>query len=497
MDLRTHFAAMWRHKWVVLVLSVVAAGVTFGVLSGESKVYQATAQLNVIAGQAENGQQPLQDATPFLAQTYATLAQTRPVLADAARRSGLHINEDIASTRVSVLTPGGIGYLQVAAKGPTPQAATALDSAASQALVDAVNAQQQQALQTQVAPIQNELQQLGSQLSSLPSGSPQRSTLETQYQAVSQSLVTAELQPLNRVVVVSPAGAGASPVAPQPPRYAVLAFVTALVVLAELSVGYEAVSDRFSRTTSDEELQRLTGLPVLARIPRSSVGPDLVEAFRMLRTSLLFTNGAGKSSTVAIVSSAPEVGKSFVAINLAASLADLEIRAALVDGDMRRPVVARRLGIGDSPGLSEVLEGAEVRRSLVTFEIESGRDLFVMPAGAPSRDPAGLLTSHLVDELLAELKGFDAVIIDTPAESMCPDASVIAAHCDAAVLVIDATSTTRRSLRGLLDRLNHVGAHPIGIVVNRATETGRSGRYYTRAGYDRRRDKAERVSRVS
>ncbi len=157
---------MWRHRWVVLVASVLVAGVVFVGLSFEAKVYQATAELSVTAGQAANGQQAIQDVTPFLATTYANLAKTRPVLADAARRSRLHISEEIADARISVQTPSSIGFLELTATGPSSQDATALDSAISAALVDAVKSQQQQALQAQLAPIQSDLQQLAAQIAS-------------------------------------------------------------------------------------------------------------------------------------------------------------------------------------------------------------------------------------------------------------------------------------------------------------------------------------------
>ncbi len=495
MDLSTHFAAMWRHRWVVLGASVVVAVVVFIALSLEAKVYQANAELSVTAGQASNGQQAIQDAVPFLAQTYADLAQTRPVIANAARLSGLGISEQTAASRVSVQTPGSLGFLVLTATGPSPQAATALDKATSDALVSAVATQQTQDLQAQVANLQNEIQQLNSQTAALPATSTQRATLQAEVQQLEQSLASVLAQPQNRVDPVSPAQANSSPVAPQPKRYALLSFIASLVVLAELSVGYELLSDRFSRATRDDEIRRLTGLPVLARIP-SAPGPELVEAFRTLRTSLLFMNGASKTHTVGIVSSAPDVGKSFVSINLSSTFADLGVHVALVDADMRRPVVASRLGIGDSPGLSEALNGGDVAETLVARRTEGGFNVFVMPAGAPAPDPAALLTGRLSEWVFPALSGFDAVVVDTPAETMFPDASIIAARCDASVVVIDANSTKRRSLKGLLEHLREVGAHPMGIVINRVSEPARVGRYYSRSGYYSRASDARQIVRA-
>lgn len=497
MDLAAHFAAMWRHRLAVVAASLVVAVVVYGGLSLESKVYQATAQLSVISGQATSGQQPASQVTPFLAASYATLAQTRPVLADAAKGSGLGISEQTADDRISVQQPGGIGYLTITATGPSPHAATALDGAETAALTNAVQVEQQQALQSQLASIQSELNKLQAQISSLPKNSPQLAVATALYNQLLGSSASSTQQPQNSVQTVSPANPGSSPVAPQPKRYALLAFVTALVLLAELSVGYELVSDRFSRATRDDEIRRLTGLPVLARIPRIP-GPELVEAFRTLRTSLLFMNGASKTRSIAIVSSAPEVGKSFVSINLASSFADLGIHAALVDADMRRPAIASRLGISDSPGLSEALNGGDVADRLIGRRTESGFNIFVMPAGAPAPDPAALLTGRLSEWVFPGLSGFDAVVVDTPAEALFPDASIIAARCDTTVIVIDAMTTKRRSLKALLDHLEAVGAHPQGVVVNRVPEPVRVGRYYSsRSGYYERSKEAEQVPQTN
>lgn len=487
MDLTAHFAAMWRHRWAVLASSVLVAVVVFVGFSLQAKVYQATAEISVIVSTGASGQ-PVQQDIPFLALTYAGLAHTRPVLAQAAKLSHLQISEDTAAARVSVQTPGSIGYIVLDATGPSPTAAAALDRALSVALVDEVQAEQQQQLQ----PLVNKAQQLQTQLEGLRPNSPLIVTLQTQYQ-VAVAAISSEQSNQASLNLVSPAQAGSSPVAPKPKTDALLAFLTALVVLAELSVGYELLSDRFSRGTRDDEIRRLTGLPVLARIPRAP-GPELVEAFRTLRTSLLFMNGSSKSRSIAIVSSTPGVGKSFVSINIASSFADLGIQATLVDGDMRRPAIAARLGLADSPGLSEALNGGDVAETLAGRRTEGGFNLFVMPAGAPAPDPAALLTGRLSEWVFPGLSGFDAVVVDTPAEGVFPDASIIASRCDATVIVIDAITTKRHEVKALFDHLKEVGAHPQGVVVNRIAEPARVGRYSARSGYYLRGSGAEQVT---
>ncbi len=493
MDLAAHFAAMWRHRWTVLLAALLVAGATYGAFSFEPNVYQANAQVNVVAGQAANGQQSVQELTPFLAQTYETLAKTRPVVSAAVRASHLNISEGTASSRISVQNPGSLGFLVLTADGPSPDSALALDKGLTQALVNAVQVQQQQALQTQLSPIENEANQLASQIAALPSDSSRLPALQNQYNDIEQSIVSAKLQPLNGLDVVSPAQAGSSPVSPKPKEDALLAFVTGLLVFAELSVGYEVLADRFVGAAKDDEIRRLTGLPVLARIPKADgAGPEVVEGFRTLRTSLLFMNGSRKYQTIAVVSSAPQVGKSFIAINLAFSFADLGVYSALVDGDMRRPAVAGRLDMADAPGLSETLKGDDVVENLVAKTTENGNVVFVLPAGGPVADPAALLTGSLSDWVFPAFASLEAVVVvDTPAESFFPDASIIASRCDATVIVIDALSTRRQSLKALADRLRQLGANPLGVVVNRSDEPSGVSRYYSRTSYYRRSAEAQ------
>jgi len=494
MDLEAHFAAIWRHRWLVLAASVLVAGLVYIGTSALQAVYQADAQLSVTAGQAAAGQ-GVQGAVPFLATTYQSLAKTSPVLADAAKRSGLHITEETADARTSVQTNSATGFLNIAATGPSAEDATALAMAMSNALIAAVNSQQQQALNQDTAPIQSEIAQIENQLSSSSIGSTQQANLQTQYQALVQALDNRIAQAPNRLNVVSPAHAGSSPVAPTPKRNSLLAFITALVVFAELSVGYELVSDRLSKAPRDDEIRSLTGLPVLARIPKDP-GSDMVEAFRILRTSLLFMNEEGKTHTIAVVGSESKVGKSLVSINLAGSFASLGVQAALVDADMRRPAIASRLGMSDSPGLSEALNGADGAAAFKGWKTQSRFKVSVMPAGAPVPDPAALLTGRWSEWASRRLSEFDTVIVDTPPGSMFPDSLIVASGCDAAIIVIDARSTKRRPLLGLIDHMRERGVHPQGVVVNQVTQATHVGRYYSRARRPYRERRFREGSRV-
>jgi polysaccharide biosynthesis transport protein len=487
MDLAGHIAAIWRHKWIVLVASIVVAAFTYLFTSVQHKVYQATAQLNVVVGQSSS--QSPETLSPYLAQSDAALAKTSPVLKEAVKLARLNLTELQASSDVSVDNPSGLGYLQVAATGPSRAAATSLANGLTQALIQAVNNQATVSSTLQTTLLQNETNSINAQLQNPNLSTSERVVLEDQLSALDAAYAQELAQGQNGLSIVSPASGLSSPVSPTPKRSAAFALVAALVVISELSVGYELLSDRFSRNVDDEEIKNLTGLPILARVPMGD-GADLVEAFRTLRTSLLFRGDADETRTIAVISTMPRVGKTFVSVNLACSFADLGINTALVDGDMRRPSIASEVGIADVPGLSEALVDGNVanRMAPVRRARESQNKVDLLPAGDTAADPAALLTGHLSELVLPALAGYDIVVFDTPAEHYFPDAAIISSRCDAAIVVIDTQITKRRSLKVILEHLYRVGGNPVGVVVNRSSNAATGSYYYRARKPSRRRD---------
>jgi capsular exopolysaccharide synthesis family protein len=214
---------------------------------------------------------------------------------------------------------------------------------------------------------------------------------------------------------------------------------------------------------------------VLARVP---VGNDeeTIEAFRGLRTTLMFLDTTTPMRTVAVVSSNPSAGKTFTCLHLARSVAALQISAVLIDGDMRRPVLHRQAGVGRSPGLGDLLKGAPLQSALHPSPGDDG--LHLIPGGTPVEDPAGMLASRAFRDILAQLDGAGLVVVDTPACDFFADGLAIASQCDATIVVIDAEGTRRRSVRRLIHQLRRMGSNPIGIVINRAEGRPRGYYYY-------------------
>lgn len=475
MDLAAHFRIIGQNWVRILVISVVLAAVVFLGSSTQSAQYQAKELLIVTPGQITGGQSQAQ-AAGFLAQTYAKFADTPTVVREAIKRSGLKVSLADATGRISASEVGELGFIEVRATGPSPKDAEALTRFASQALVSTVQAQQAAALFNDLLPLKLEQQQVQQQIDQLPPGDPGRGSLEDQIRALDQAMGARRAQPQDRVNIFSGAIAGNSPVSPKPTRDALLAFVVSLVVVSELTVLAHFTGDRFSRSEDTADVTRLTGLPVLAKIPRGS-GIEVVEAFRVLRTNLMVLEGAGKPRTVAVVSSNQAAGKTFTAVNLAESAAGLDEKVVLVDADLRKPAVHERLGVPRAPGLSQVLQGSDLTTAL--RKLPDTPFLRVLPSGAPVQDASGVLGARAFRHVLDALRAVRLVVVDTPPAALFADAMAVASQCDATIFVLDIKTSRRRQVRQSLEALERAGANLVGVVVNRTNAPRRSSYYET------------------
>jgi capsular exopolysaccharide synthesis family protein len=137
-----------------------------------------------------------------------------------------------------------------------------------------------------------------------------------------------------------------------------------------------------------------------------------------------------------------------------------------MDADLRRPSVHKTLGMGPRSGLSNVLTGSAVLQQTISTSTILP-NLFIMPAGTPPPNPAELLASANMRDLIAELRGmFDHIVIDTPPTLSVTDAVVLSPRADATILVIRSGQTTKQALRRARDILMQVNAHVAGVLLN-------------------------------
>lgn len=206
----------------------------------------------------------------------------------------------------------------------------------------------------------------------------------------------------------------------------------------------------------------------LAKLTFDSADTEAAEAFRSVRTSLLF--GADLCQTIAITSPATGDGKTTLASNLAILLAQSGKRVAIIDADFRQPALHEIFAVDNEVGLSGVLGGEDVDTAVRRSAVEH---LDVLTTGQPSNDVSQQLNSPRFNEVLRQLKArYDHVLFDTSGVIGSNDARVIAAGCDTTLLVMRDERTTRFAATTARDALLSVGAMLMGIVLNDAARTG-------------------------
>jgi polysaccharide biosynthesis transport protein len=189
------------------------------------------------------------------------------------------------------------------------------------------------------------------------------------------------------------------------------------------------------------------------------------EAFRSMRTAVLFAGGGEEPRVLLVTSAASAEGKTVASLNLASTLGESGARVLLIDADLRHPRCHTALGVSNERGFSNVLRGEHVVEDVVHALVMPR--VYVMPAGPPPPNPADLLGSPRVGELFAGLRDrYDFVVLDTPPVLPVTDAAVLARLADGVVLIVKSGGTSRVLARRARDRLFQVGARFLGVLVN-------------------------------
>lgn len=479
MDLFDQLRIILRHWWRILLVALTAAVAVHWMVGNQSSVYRTTASLSVTPGRSGADGAVAEDTTLFLTRTYAQLATTKPVADRAVVDGGLKISVDDVLAMISTDSSTNVGFLTITASTNSPKLAATVANAVAAALIVEVEERQARAVEKDLEAVNAELKQVEAQLAKQSDpASAQVGSLTSRYDALLQVAIERRANPLDRIEVLAGAEPPASRSSPNPTRDGLIAFIAAAILAAEGTVALMAFGGRIDGEDL-ESVSRLTGLPVLAVVPRGD-GADVAEAFRSLRTSLYLRNDLKPPETMAIVSATANVGKSFTAIHFADALAGgfSGKRVLLVDADCRRPVLHERLGVRRAPGLTEALRGAPIDTVMVEVASPSGRHFDLIPSGRPVRDPAALIGGESFVRMIAGVNDLERlIIIDTPPVSLFGDPIAVATQCDATVLVIDAKASRKRQVLRTIEVLQRAGANMAGVIVNRA-KADRSSRYY-------------------
>lgn len=508
LDLRDYLYVIRARKWVIIraVVVVALAALIWSLL--QAPVYEG--QSKVLISEKGSGAEifgsiglDISSQPERGLQTQVQLMQVRPLLENTIRRLGLGIAPEDLAERVTISAVGLTNIVTVTARDGDPARAAEIANTLADEFViwsrdykrESINAAIDE-VSVRLDVAKNEILELGRRIND--EGKSDELAAELAIATGSYTTLAGKLEELRINAqlevgsgrVVSPAVEADEPVEPTPARNTALGLMVGLVFGLGMAFLYEYLDNTIK--TSDE-LERVLETPVLGLIPaekfekderrRTSIvthpGSAAAEAYRVLRNNLDFINFQHDITTVLVTSAAPAEGKSTVAANLAAGLAQAGKRVVLVASDFRKPTTQQFFGVRNLIGLSDVLTGAHTLKAALQRPRED-MDLLVLTSGKMPPNPSELLGSEKMHALLEELKGWaDWVIIDTPPLLAVADGAAVARFADGVLLVTKGGSSTREAVKRASEMLENVGGRVLGSVVWGLDATGaRSGYGY-------------------
>jgi capsular exopolysaccharide synthesis family protein len=523
---------IWRHKFLILSLGILAAAAAFALDTRRTKIYEAKAQVLLTPTLS----QAVSSANGTSSELSATdVATDAKVISSAAnQRAAADLLKVPSLPSASVSQVGATNVVNVAVQSPNPAFAIRAANAYAQAYIAGQQHQAVTSLESAAIQLSAKIATLGAQISKIqdqvaalsapttttfsssapatvpPSSNPAIAALQNQENSLLEQQTTLREQATQLSYTAQLAGGGgqiigtatapAQQVSPHRVRDTALAGGIGLVLGLGVAFLWEFVDDRIR---GEEDLEAATGsIPALGFIPtvpewlsrrsRQRGSPHVIteggstsspaaEAYRSLRTSIQFIRLDKEVRSIVVTSPYSNEGKTTTVANLAASMAQVGDRVAVLSCDLRKPELHAAFGLSNDVGFTSVILG-ETTPMKALQQIPGYDNLWVMPAGPIPPNPSELLASRRAERLLNMLTDqFDMVLIDTPPVLPVTDAAVLAAHADATLMVIAAGATTKKQARRAVEILQRVDSTPLGVIVNRIPHRG--GNFYYGYGY--------------
>ena len=459
MTILEFFRTTRANLWLLIIGIIVGAAAGFGYASLQPKVYAASSSGYVTVG--ESGTVDVlsgSTAAKERARSYAAIVSSEAV-AQKIKQNTPELSLSTGQIRSSLTATAGdnAALITVSAQASSPKNAQLLANSALQATADYIK----------------EIEQNPGNAQALVNGDSNAAATPP------ANSNTVRVIPLNNASVNPPL------VSPNYQQNTLIGAVIGLVVVYTAIFLRRALDQRI-RTRDDAT--KATGASILGVLPVSEdlneeniVNGDTddhiaQESIRQLRTNLRFVNVDTPPRSFIVTSAVPGEGKSTVSLSLARSLADAGSPVILIDADLRRPTVAKKLKLDAKVGLTQVLAG-QVEIANAVHQLGDS-NLFVLPAGRIPPNPSELLGSDKMRQLIKELSEEFIVVVDVPPLLPVTDASLLSHSVDGVILVGSIGRSHREQMTEASSILKKVNANLFGLVLNRAPRKGRGNSYY-------------------
>ena len=476
-----------RRKWIILQVLVAIPLLVLLLSLQQEKRYTATSSLLFEASQLDSGPIDLSRQ----AATNEELLQLPEVAQRTARALGAGVSTRQVQNSVEIEAAPDSDIVTLSATAATPALAADMANRYGEAFVSFRRESDEAGIERRIEIYQTAFEALPPEERQGERGQSLSDRLDRLR--ISQALSAAEA--VGRAELVQRASAPDTPSSPRIVRNLVLAFLLAGV----LGLGLAALRDRVDRALSTEdELERVYGLPVLARIPRvrafdkrlkehtlgaQATTTPVAEAFRTLRANLRYFSVDRELRSILVASPIAADGKSSVAAGLAMTMAQMGDSVVLVEADLHKDHSSEAFVERSHSGLSTVLAGAvALDHALIEVPLslddrDNGRSLAVLRSGPIPPNASELMESERMRSLVAELEDrYETVIIDSPPLALVSDALALVQETSGVLVVSRLGHTTRDAAVEFRNQLAMLNGPALGVVSN--FSAGKSGAYY-------------------
>ncbi len=525
MELRRYWSLLRRRSWLIILFIFIFGSGAFTVNILTTPIYQASTTLLINLAPTSSTSPDYNSVltSQNLAKTYKELLRKQPVLDKVIQNLKLKTSAEQLAKNVTVDIVRDTQLLVLSVEDPNPQQAALIANAIAdefsvqnQQIQESRYASTKQSLQTELDKIQADITKTQATLDTLKSPATPEQTAEqsrlqtalTQYRSSYATLLKsfedvhlAEVQATSNLTVVE-AARTATKVRPNTLTSTILAIVVGFLLAVSLVFFLEYLDDSVKTTEQIEQLAEVSTLGVVSRIKGSNLPERLVtltqvsssnaEAYRVLRANIEFSEVDKPIRTLVITSTNSGEGKTTTTANLAVAIAQSGKRVIVVDADLRRPSLHQYFRLTNIRGLTTVLleQSGSAADHLVPTSVDN---LYLMASGPIPPNPAELLGSRRMLELVEELKTLaDVIIFDSSPILPVVDPTLLARLCDATLLVIHSGATRTGALKKAKVQLNQSGTRLLGGVLNQVSTSQRTYYYYYHYTYSSQKNSKQK-----